>query len=288
MKIAGTGLNGLIGSRIVELLPQHDFENFSRTSGVDILNYESIFSALEKSDAETVIHLAAYTDVKGAEAEKNLGEESESWKVNVLGTKNVVKAAEETDKKLIHFSTDMVVGGDKMPDGGYKENADYNPLSWYSTTKAEAEKIVLECKTEWVILRIAYPYRANFEKLDFVRFFKTKLENQESLTVLSDRIISPTFIDDIAQAVNAFAMTNNVGIFNVVGSSILSIYEAANQIAEVFNLDKSLIGKITRKEFLKERPPEPFSSALNNDKIKKLGITMHAFRDGLEIIKKQI
>ena len=35
-----------------------------------------------------------------AEEDKNLGKESEVWKVNVIGTENVARACEKTGKKI--------------------------------------------------------------------------------------------------------------------------------------------------------------------------------------------
>ncbi|MEK7551043.1 MAG: SDR family oxidoreductase [Patescibacteria group bacterium] len=289
MKILGTGLNGLIGSRITQLLDnKYEFENISRSTGVDIVNYESVFKAISSSDAQIVFHAAAYTDVKMAEKEKDLKENSQCWKINVVGTWNVAKACSQTGKKLIHLSTDMVVGGDTMPEDGFKEDAPYNPLSFYAITKAEAEKVVQNLSTPWLIMRTAYPYRAAFTKPDFVSFFKEWLSGGKKISVLEDRIISPTFIDDLAIAFDALVEKNGTGIYHTVGSEMLSVYEAVILVAKAFNLDTNLVSKTTRQEFLVGRPPEPFSSALNNDKIRELGVVMHTFTEGLEIIKTQI
>ncbi len=182
----------------------------------------------------------------------------------------------------------MVVGGDDMPEGGFREDAVPNPLSFYAVTKSEAEKIVQSLSTPWVIMRTAYPYRASFEKPDFARFFKQWLTEKKPISVLTDRIISPTFIDDLANAFDVLVEKDALGIYHTVDSQIVSVYEAVVLIAKAFNLDTKLIGKTTRKEFLIGRPPEPFSSALNNAKIIELGVSMHTFEQGLEIIKTQI
>lgn len=286
MKILGTGLNGLFGSRIVELLSeQFEFENVSRSTGVDITNFDQVLQAVKASSAECVLHLAAYTDVKTAEAQKDLGSESEAWKINVIGTQNVAKACEVTNKKMIHFSTDLVVGGDEMPEGGFTEEASYNPLNFYAETKVEGEKIVKSLSSPWIILRPAYPYRNDFSKPDFVRFFKKTLTDQKPIAVLTDRVISPTYVDDVAVAIETLLKNGATGLYNSVGSQILSIYDAVNLIAKVFGLDSSLIGKTTRAEFLVSRPMEPFYSALNNAKIRKLSVNMHSFEEGLQMLK---
>jgi len=182
----------------------------------------------------------------------------------------------------------LVIGGDNMPEGGFTEDALPNPLSWYAITKHEAEKIIEKINSPWLIARIAYPYRASFEKPDFVRFFRDLLKGGKEISVISDRLISPTFIDDLAFAFEALMEKDVTGIFHVVGSQIISLQDAVTMIAENFNLDKSLVKKTTREEFLVGRPPEPFSSALSNAKIKQLGINMHTFEEGLHILKLNI
>ena len=285
-KILGTGLSGLVGSRIVELLSgKFEFEDISRKTGINITDSKAVFDKISASEASVVLHLAAYTDVKGAEKEKELKEKSESWRINVIGTQNVAKACEKTGKKIIYISTDLVLGGDDMPEGGFTEDALPNPLSWYAVTKYEAEKVIEKTSSPWIITRTAYPFRASYEKSDFVRFFRDLLRDGKPIPVLTDRLISPTFIDDLAGAFEALIEKETMGIFHTAGSQIVSLYDAVIMIADNFNLDKSLVKKTTREEFLAGRPPEPFSSALSNAKIKQLGVNMHTFEEGLHILK---
>lgn len=289
MKILATGLTGLIGSRINELLnSEYNFESVSRSTGLDITNSESVQRVVNTSDAEIVLHLAAYTDVKAAELQKDSGEESDAWKVNVVGTENIVRACEESSKKLIFISTDLVFDGMNTPDGGYGEEDPENPLNWYARTKFEGELRVRSMKSPWIVVRPAYPYRAEYSKNDFVRLFMQKLSNNEQLTVLTDRIVSPTFIDDLTQALHVLIQKKATGIFHTVGSSQVSVYEAAQEIAKVFSYNSTLIQTTTRKEFLVNRPPEPFNSSLNNAKITKIGVEMKTFSEGLYEIKRQL
>lgn len=288
MKILGTGLNGLIGTRVVELLQnKHSFINISRSTGVDVTHNDEVRKVISESDADVVLHLAAYTNVKVAESEKKLVEQSEAWRVNVLGTENIAKACEQTGKLMVYASTDLVFDGENTPVDGYKEDDHTNPLNWYAKTKYEGELRVRAMKTPWIVIRPAYPYRAAFEKNDFVRLFIEKLQNGEALTVLKDRIITPVFIDDLAFALDTLLEKKAEGIYHTVGDSSLSIFDAAEEIARVFDFDQSLIKPTTRQEFLKGRPSEPFNSSLSNAKIKTLGVSFKTFAEGLEQIKYQ-
>lgn len=283
MKILGTGLTGLIGSRIVELLNgTYEFE-FSETN---ITDKETIDEKISSSNASVVLHLAAKTDVDGCEKDKILGINGNAWKINVEGTKNIVEACEESNKKLIYISTDFVFDGEKGSE--YSEEDKPNPVNWYAITKYEGEKIVQNSNLNWIIARLAYPYRVNFQRKDFVRNLIHFFKNKEPLNMVTDHIMTPTFIDDIAFALDKLLKNNSKGIFHIVGSSFVSPYEAAVKIAEVFNFDKTLIKTITRQNFFKDRAPRPFRLAIKNDRIQKLGVKMKTFEEGLKKIKDQM
>lgn len=287
-KIIGTGISGLVGSRVVELLySSYSFEDISRKTGTDITDAQAVLGRLKNSPAEYVIHMAAYTNVDGAEEQKSLGKDSDSWKINVTGTENVVKAAQDSEKKLIFISTDFVFDGKNTPQGGYTEKDQPNPLGWYARTKYEAELVVQKAQIPWTIVRIAYPYRANFEKNDFFRAMKNRLAQGLPINAITDHLYCPTFIDDIAKALDVLIKNNATGIYHVTGSQTLSPYDAVMLIAETFALDKNLIGKTTRSEYFKDKAERPFDLSMNNAKIKQLGVTLLGFAEGLQVVKEQ-
>jgi dTDP-4-dehydrorhamnose reductase len=277
MKILGTGLGGLIGSRIVELLKdKHELES----SDVDITVREEIVEKITKSGADLVLHLAAKTSVDGCERDH-----SSAWAVNVYGTQNVIDACEKAKKKIIFFSTGFVFDGKKEK---YDEEDLPNAVNWYGKSKQEGEKIIKNSSVPWVILRIDYPYRANFTRSDFVRTLIEKLKKGESLQMVTDHIMSPTFIDDIVLALDTLIKNNSEGIYHVVGSDYVSPYEAAKKIAKTFGFNRENISKTTRLEYFKDRAQRPFHLALKNDKIRRLGISMKTFEEGLEEVKRQM
>lgn len=286
MKILGTGLQGLIGSRIVELLSSsYTFENISRTTGVDIRNAEQVRNAIQQSDADIVFHLAAKADVDGCEKDKHLGKAGAAWQINVEGTRNVAKACEQFGKKMIYFSTDFVFDGEKE---FYNESDLPSPINWYAQTKYEGEKIVQSLTSPWIISRLAYPYRSAFPKNDFVRAIKEKLEKGEKVSMVTDHIMTPTFVDDIVYALSCLIEKDTKGIYHVVGSQFISPFEAAVTIADTFGFDKDLIQPTTRANFFLGRAQRPFRLALENDKIRELGVNMRTFEDGLEEVKTQM
>jgi len=303
MKILATGLTGLIGSRFTELLSGvYEFEHINLENGIDILDKKAVFEKISSSKTPLVLHMAAKANVDGCEEDKEKDlrilsfkdeedkekawfEEQTAWAVNVFGTQNIINACKKANKKILYISTDFVFNGQKK---SYTEEDVPDPLNWYAKTKYEGEKLVQKSGLEYVIARLAYPYRAFFKRSDFVRGLIDKLKKREKLPMVTDHIMVPTFIDDIVNALDVLIETDQTGIFHVVGSQTVTPFEAALKIAKEFNLEESLISKTTRREYFFGKAPRPFCLNLKNDKIGKLGIEMSGFDKGLKEIKNQI
>jgi len=284
--ILSTGMSGLVGTRIAQMLAdRYEFTDLSLATNVDITDADSVLKNVTNSQAKLILHLAAKTDVDACEDDKILGEEGGAWMINVEGTRNVVTAAKKTGKKVIYISTDFVFDGTS---DFYNEDDEPNPVNWYGYTKHEGEKIVLREGMNSTVLRIAYPYRAQFSgKLDFVRKIIKMLKHHQKVVGLTDHIFTPTFIDDIAEAISIFLEKDLSGIYHVVGSQSLTTYEASKLIAVTFGFAEN-IEKSTREIYFRGRAFRPFKLALKNDKIRKLGIGMKRFDEGLKEVRKQL
>ena len=289
-QVIALGLSGLVGSRISELLAEkYELVSLTTSSGVDITKPESLTVIKEYRDANFVLHLAAKTDVDGCESDKELGDQGEAWKVNAWGASNVAEIWRETGKKIIYISTDFVFDGQKPKGEYYTEEDIPNPTNWYAVTKYEGEKTVEKSGADYLILRIAYPYRAKFAiRKDFARSIKERLENNQSVKTVTNHIFCPTFIDDLAGVIDKLIENDLSGIYHAVGASSISPLDACYLIADVFGLNRSLILKTTREEFFKDRAFRPFNLSLSNGKIEKLGVIMRPFDEGLSEIRKQL
>ncbi len=292
-KIIGTGLSGLVGSRIVELLKdKFEFVDFSLDSGVNLLDQQSLSQAFEKNkDAVAVLHLAAFTDTNAAWEQK--GDNSGiCYQLNVEGTRNILNLAQKYNQYLIYISTDFVFDGTKTTP--YIETDTPNPIEWYGETKYFGEKVITDSGyTNYNISRITYPYRAKFEpKVDIIRKVLTKLQNNEPVKMFSDQICTYTFIDDIAESLGYFLDNKTTGIYHLVGSSSHSPYEMCLEIAKAFNLNKDLISASSLEEYIKSQPAgsRPWQKTLitSNQKVTNLGLKFKTLSEGLEEIKKQL
>ncbi len=277
LRIALTGASGLVGSRIVELL-KDEFHFISLPQEeMDITNKSQVKKTLANLDFDLFLHLAAYTNVDGAEKAKEL-----CYKINVEGTKNVFEEVVKKGKNFIYISTDFVFGGKNT---SYDETSKPDASSGvYALSKLKAEKVV---DSKAMIVRLSFPYRAFYnERSDFARKLKGLLERKKTLNLVTDSIITPTFIDDIAYAMAHLFTNYSPEIFHLVGSSSLSPFDIGMQIVQTFDLDKSLIKPTTFKEFYKNKAPRPQKSIIVSSK--NNFYSMKSFQEGLDEIKKQL
>jgi len=289
LKVIGTGMSGLVGTRIAELLgKKYSFTNLDLTTGIDLTLESNVKKAMGEAEGEVVLHLAAYTDVDAANSQQG-DREGICYKLNVLGTRYVAQWCARTGKYLIHISTDFVFDGRKM--SAYTEEDSPHPIEWYGRTKYLAEKEVQRADGRYAILRIAFPFRAAFaQKSDLVRSILDRLTKESLYPMFSDQIITPTFIDDIASAVDIVIGKKPQGIYHIVGSTSLSPFMLAKKIASAFAFPQNRVKKGSLSQYLKSaKRPYPRHLALSNRMAKtNLGIVMSDIDRALARLKSQI
>lgn len=287
--ILTTGLTGLVGSRIAQLLAgKHEFFNMDLTTGVDITDKRKIENFVKKHSAKVMLHLAAYTNVNGA-YEQTGDKEGLCYKVNVEGTRNIAQVCKENDMYLIAISTDFVFSGEK--EEPYVETDQPNPIEWYGQTKAWAEEEVKKSGAKHAIGRIGYPFRAEFEaKPDIVAKTRQGLEDESLYPQFSDMIITPTFVDDLALSIEKMFEQQPQGIYHLHNSTSLSPFELAKKVATTFGFDPKSVKEGSLEEYLQttDRPYQKTLRMSNKKVQKELGIELKTFDEALGEVKKQL
>jgi len=276
LKIALSGSTGLIGTRITELLQNtFAFVPLLQTE-VDITHRDETSKAIQSMDFDVFLHLAAYTNVDGAEKEKKL-----AYQINVEGTRNVFEAVLHKQKPFIYISTDFVFDGTSPP---YSEDSKPDPLSYYAQTKYEGEQIV---KNQAMIVRISYPYRAKFElKKDFVRSIASLLTEKKELKMVTNSLITPTFVDDITYGLQYCINNFSKQIIHLVGADSMSPFDAGTRIAKIFHLDQNLIQKTTFADYSINKARRPQYSEIKSSK--NIFYRMKSFEEGLVELLTQL
>lgn len=285
-KILITGCSGLLGSKLFlklhgkyEVLGTYNSEQVDEKNctKLDIVDREKVFSIIKKFKPQIIIHSAALTNVDYCE-----DHQKQTYAINVEGTKNVVEAAKTIAAKIVYISTDYIFDGKSGP---YTEDDNPNPLNYYAKTKLEGEEIVKNSGLENLIIRSTVIYGLEKTKLNFAMWVINKLRRQGKISVVDDQYGSPTFADSAAEIIIKLLEGGRKGIYNVAGPGIMSRYEFALKIADVFDLDKTLITPIQTKG-LRQKAPRPLKAGLKIDKVKTdLGIEPLNVKEALEKMK---
>ena len=269
--LLGTGLSGLVGSKVVSVLAEYESSNLDLSHPVhptDITQLDQVLQAVESSDAEVLLHFAAFTDVNKAWEQRG-NKDGIAYKVNVVGTQNMVEAAARTGKHLIHISTAYVFNGEK--ESSYTEQDPVTPIEWYGETKAIAEDVVQSSDASWTILRIDQPFRSDpFPRPDLVHKIIAGIQAGTLYPQFANHWIGPTFIDDFAKIVGWVAETKTNGVFHASSGEQWSDYQLASAVREVLKLD----GKVEQgdlNEYLsKSQRPYQRNTALSTSRLNQV------------------
>ena len=294
IKVVITGSNGLLGQSLLKLLllekDTYKIFGFSRgenRSGRDDFSYVSIDITNEENLKETllgiqpdfIINTAAMTQVDDCEGDKEACD-----LLNVTVVKWLSEISEDINAHLIHLSTDFIFDGIK---GNYKETDTPNPLSYYGLSKLKSEEILINSKIDYTILRTILVFGKVYDmsRSNIVLWVKSMLEKGKEITIVDDQYRTPTYVEDLALACKISMDKKAIGIFNISSNELLSVYEIAQQIADAFHLDKSLIKPISTST-LNQTAPRPAKTGFDLSKTNKvLEFYPKSFKEDLQRFK---
>ncbi len=226
-KILVTGANGQLGSAIVTIFRQHNFDVVGTDRSVmDITNQNQVFEVINHIKPQVIIHCAAYTAVDKAEEDK-----INCYKVNVDGTRNLTLVAKELNIEFVYFSTDYVFDGTK-PDP-YEVTDLPNPINYYGLTKYLGEEIIKSFLSKYYVFRISWVFGPNGK--NFVNTLLRLAKEKSSINVVSDQFGSPTYTIDVAN----FLLSDpqiSYGFHHLTNDGYTSWFEFALKIIELSKL----------------------------------------------------
>ena len=296
-KVIITGSNGLLGQSLVNLLlkdkskykifgfskgnnrsGRNDFEYVS----IDITNKVLLKDKISEIKPNFIINTAAMTNVDACENNKLACDT-----LNIDVVKTLTEISQEFNTHVIHLSTDFIFDGEK---GNYKETDTPNPLSYYGLSKLKSEEVLLDSNINYTILRTILVYGKVYDmsRSNIVLWVKEMLESGKEITIVDDQFRAPTYVEELAMACKISMDKKALGIFNISSKEVLSVFEIAKQIAEVFKLDKSLIKPISTST-LNQTAPRPSKTGFDLTKTNKiLGFYPKSFKEELQNFKETL
>ncbi|MDC1168482.1 dTDP-4-dehydrorhamnose reductase [Flavobacteriaceae bacterium] len=296
-KIVITGSNGLLGQTLVNLLMKapENYSVFGLSKGdnrmnrndflyydIDITNYSQLEECITYIQPSFIINTAAMTNVDTCELKPE-----ECNNLNIEAVKYLTQICTKLNIHFIQISTDFIFDGSK---GIYKETDLPNPLSIYGHSKLKAENIVKNSGVNFSILRtiLVYGKGVNLKRNNIVLWVKDMLENNKEITIVDDQYRMPTYVEDLAMACKLILDKNISGVYHISSNELLSVFEIANQIADVFGLNKKLIKPISSKT-LNQKAIRPQKTGFDLSKtIKELDFQPTSFLLGLKRFKQTL
>jgi dTDP-4-dehydrorhamnose reductase len=291
-----TGSNGLLGQKVVEILSRSNNYNLLLTSRQEhsvfqdeLLTYRRLDASdrpevrkvLDEFEPEVIINTAAMTNVDQCETDREA-----AWRANVVSVENLVNSAKLVGSHLIHISTDYVFDGQNGP---YIELDRPNPVSYYGRTKLASENIIRTSGIPSTIIRTMILYGSGYNvKVNFALWVLKNLIDGKPIRVVDDQIGNPTLADDLAFAIIKVMELERSGLYHISGSDLVSRYDFALTLAEVFEFNKKLITPV-KSSALKQAATRPMKSGFITLKAQTdLDVKMSGMRHGLTVVKNEL
>lgn len=261
MKIIVTGSKGQLGSDVVQALKVQNIEIVQADlPDVDITDKTAIDKLIGESNADAVIHCAAFTNVDAAESEK------EKCKIiNEIGTKNIAESCEKYSIKLLYISTDYVFGGDGNEP--FETHSPKSPRNCYGETKRNGEIAIEKICRKFFIVRISWVFGENGN--NFVKTMLRLSKEKSEINVVCDQIGSPTYTKDLCVLICEIIKSEKYGVYHATNEGFCSWAEFASKIMELSG-SKTKIVPIKSEEY-KTAAVRPKNSRLSKKSLDENG-----------------
>jgi dTDP-4-dehydrorhamnose reductase len=290
MRIVVTGANGQLGPEVVRQANEAGHQVIvSVRADLDLSKVRRLLDLPQKDwlGVDAIINCAAYTDVDGAETNRE-----EAMRVNALAPGLLARQCRELDCKLLQVSTDHVFGQDRGRDRPYEEDDAPGPVNVYGESKLAGEGAV---RAEWskhfivrtcglygftglppaaaALIGILRPKTWSIRPAQRKNFVKTMLrlaDEGKPIRVVKDQVCTPTNVRDVAALLLRLVETDAYGTYHATNSGQCSWHEFA---AETFRLackQVDLTAILTAE--LQQSAKRPAYSVLANTQLKRLGM----------------
>jgi len=280
-RILVIGAKGMLGRDLLPILQSSQETDPSEGKEVvgwdideiDIRQESSTRSKIERLQPDIVIHLAAYTDVDGCEADAD-----GAFRVNAEGTKHVAMGAKACGAKVVYLSTDYVFDGKGKE--AYVESDSPHPLNIYGHSKLRGEQYLQERLEDYLIIRTQWLYGRHGK--NFVSSILRQAREKSTLTIVNDQTGSPTYTVDLSRAILALIRHKSRGIFHVANRETCTWYAFGRAILKFSGVEGVSLIPISSEE-LGRRALRPSYSVLSTEKLgRETGMRLRPWSDAVK------
>jgi dTDP-4-dehydrorhamnose reductase len=274
LRMLVTGAAGRLGAAIVEAFQDAEVIAHARSS-LDITDAAAVSDAVRAARPDVIINCAAFNDVDGAESAPVA-----ALAVNAFAPRNLARAARDAGATFVHYGSDFVFDGKSTQP--WDETAQPSPQSTYAASKLLGEWFAFDAPRAYV-LRVESLFGAvgNWTgRTGTMDSIVSGLESGREVRVFTDRIVSPSYVPDIAAATRHLILTNAPpGLYHCVNAGHATWYEVAQTAAELLGVTPRLIPVSVNDVPLKARRPQ--FCALSPQKLAATGFAMPSWQDAM-------
>ncbi len=276
MNILVTGANGQLGNEM-QILARENLQHtyfFTDVQELDICDEQAVYAYVSEHKIDIIVNCAAYTAVDKAEDNVELCD-----KLNNIAPGYLARAAQANGAAMIQVSTDYVFDGTAhIP---YTEEEPTCPASVYGSTKLAGEQNVMDHCEKAMVIRTAWLY--SIYGNNFVKTMIRLGQERDSLGVIFDQIGTPTYANDLAQAIFA-AINKGVvrGIYHFSDEGVCSWYDFTVAIHRLAGIASCKVKPLHTADY-PAKAPRPHYSVLDKTKIKDtFGIEIPHWEESLK------
>lgn len=243
----------------------------------DVRDYASLQKLLGTFQPQTIINLAALTDLEHCETHQE-----DARTTNATGAEHLGALAKTFSAEYVYVSTAGVFDGEKV---AYTEEDLPNPLNVYGHTKRQGEEHALQSTARHYVLRAGWMMGGGRKEKKFVGLlYRQILSGARVLHVVDDKSGTPTYTREFARAMRVLLdLEAPWGIYHLAGTGRTSRFEVAQELLRLLKREDIALRPVA-SEFFREKffAPRPVCEALLDTKLGSLGVpSMKGWRECL-------
>jgi dTDP-4-dehydrorhamnose reductase len=270
-KVLVVGAAGQLGSAMVRRLSHETTVVGLTRRELDLTNHAAVATVVARERPAVILNCAAYNAVDQAE-----GAVAYALAVNAFVPQSLARAARAVDATLVHYSTDFVFDGHASRP--YTESDAPNPQSVYGQSKLIGEWLASDAPRAYV-LRVESLFGGPAARSSIDRIIAS-LRSGEPARVFVDRVVTPSFVDDVVDATwSLLTREAEPGLYHVVNAGETTWHALGAEAARLLGTDANLVP--VRVADVPMRAARPQYCALSTARLAGAGVSMPAWQDAL-------
>lgn len=277
MNVLITGGSGLLGSMLTYYAPRkvtiycgvHSNALVALKKNInyvfiDTTNKVSLDTIVRKNSINCIIHCAGINSPDVCDAHPFLAN-----RINVQATNNIVRICKKNQIKLVFTSSNYVFDGKNPP---YSESAQTCPINLYGKTKVESEQLILNSSVNAIIVRLMtmYGWTNPNGQGNLSSIVLNSLRRDKRVFVSDGNSNNYLWAGQAARYIWKLTLDNfPFNIIHLAGKESVSRYTFSIKLAEIFNLDTTLIQNVP-ESFFRNKVLRPLNTIFTISKLERV------------------